>query len=46
MPKLIRMILELPNRNQILILGAVAITLLALTISYKISVKIYEKKEF
>ena len=46
MPKLIQMILELPNRNQILILGAVAITLLALTISYKISVKIYEKKEF
>ena len=46
MPKLIRMILELPNRNQILILGAVAITLLVLTISYKISVKIYEKKEF
>ena len=46
MPKLIQMILELPNRNQILILGAVAITLLVLTISYKISVKIYEKKEF
>lgn len=45
-PKLIQMILKFPNRNQILILGAVAITLLALIISYKISVRVYEKKEF
>ncbi|MGN0399132.1 MAG: ABC-2 transporter permease [Blautia sp.] len=46
MPKFIKTIVELPNRNLILILGAVTVVLLALVMSYRISLKVYEKKEF